>query len=791
MPDPGYTADIFISRRGGTDELVLEVTKTLESDGLKVIVQNHDFANSSLFVADIHKALINAQHFLILWTAEYAASPYTELEYANIIPAIADSQGTRRLGLLRCDASTPDGIFRGRTSARLHNVPDLEARRKNILDVAHGRAPALRPDPAIFGGQMPPRNARFEGRAPELAALHAALSGNGSATITQAAAALHGLGGIGKTTTDAEYLALHANDYDIVWWLLATDPTAIQNGLASLAHKLNPSLPETTPPAEAAAFALATLATRNRPALLVYDNAAGPEDLAPFLPPRGAATLITSRNPDWSEHGTEIPVAPLDEADSVRLLEKSANRAPLQGAANLANTLGRLPLALAQAGAYIRATGITCAQYQARAAELLQSPLKLPAGYPRTVWQTITLAIAEAKSRAQAAETILSRCAAYAPDRIPRLLFEDDTIASESAREAALIALADLSLITQHHEPDIPTISLHRLTHTIAVTHLPAAAEAATRHLADAFPNAFNTPAHWPLCRALLPHAQSHAAYISEGAESEHLAALLDKTGSFLHGSGDLATAASHFRRALEARERTLGPEHPDTLTCLNNLALCLNDSGDIEGAVDLNRRAFEARVRTLGPEHPETLNSLNNLASCLFEQSHLQAAIHLHRRALEVSERTLGPEHPNTLISFTNLAECLRQQGDLQGAAQFHRRGLEARERTLGPEHPDTLISLNNLALCLDAQGDLEGAADLHRRALEAFERTFGAEHPKTIISLHNLAATFLALGDPAAALPLQRRAVAGAERVLGPDHPHTVHFRAQLAAIEPVASP
>ena len=39
---------------------------------------------------------------------------------------------------------------------------------------------------------------------------------------------------------------------------------------------------------------------------------------------------------------------------------------------------------------------------------------------------------------------------------------------------------------------------------------------------------------------------------------------------------GLLKDAEPLFRRALEAQERTLGAEHPDTLVSVNNLALCL-----------------------------------------------------------------------------------------------------------------------------------------------------------------------------------------------------------------------
>ena len=50
----------------------------------------------------------------------------------------------------------------------------------------------------------------------------------------------------------------------------------------------------------------------------------------------------------------------------------------------------------------------------------------------------------------------------------------------------------------------------------------------------------------------------------------------------------------------------------------MNNLASLLQDKGDYAGAEPLYRRALEAGERTLGKEHPNTLTSVNNLASLL-----------------------------------------------------------------------------------------------------------------------------------------------------------------------------
>jgi hypothetical protein len=56
-----------------------------------------------------------------------------------------------------------------------------------------------------------------------------------------------------------------------------------------------------------------------------------------------------------------------------------------------------------------------------------------------------------------------------------------------------------------------------------------------------------------------------------------------------------------------EAMTRLLGPEHPDTLTSMGNLAQTLYARGDLEGAQRLFEQVLEARTRILGPKDPGT----------------------------------------------------------------------------------------------------------------------------------------------------------------------------------------
>ncbi len=115
-------------------------------------------------------------------------------------------------------------------------------------------------------------------------------------------------------------------------------------------------------------------------------------------------------------------------------------------------------------------------------------------------------------------------------------------------------------------------------------------------------------------------------------------------------GQGDFAGARPLFERALAIHEKALGPEHPDTATSLNNLAVLLQDQGDLAGARPLYERALAIYEKALGPEHPDTAMSMSNLARVLRDTGRPQrSASRCSARRSPSREKALGRDHPVT----------------------------------------------------------------------------------------------------------------------------------------------
>jgi tetratricopeptide (TPR) repeat protein/tRNA A-37 threonylcarbamoyl transferase component Bud32 len=285
-----------------------------------------------------------------------------------------------------------------------------------------------------------------------------------------------------------------------------------------------------------------------------------------------------------------------------------------------------------------------------------------------------------------------------------------------------------------------------------------------------------------------LVEALDYASKSIEGAFADQPlieADLRDTIGNAYRNLAKHADAERHLRAALELRERVLGPDHPDTLSSVNNLAGLHMDKGDYSAAEPLYQRALAGYEKSLGPDHPHTLTSVNNLAKLLSDKGDTAVAEQLLQRALSGSEKSLGPDHPETLTSVDNLADLYHDTKNYTEAESLYQRALVGREKLLGPDHPDTLASLNNLATLYQDKGDIAAAEPLLKHVLARCEKIFGPDHPETLTSVNNLAALYYFAGRHVEAEPLMKRAVASREKLLGPDHPDTLTSVNNLAML------
>eukprot|EP00434_Breviolum_minutum_P040276 symbB.v1.2.035785.t1/scaffold4901.1/size52642/4 len=93
---------------------------------------------------------------------------------------------------------------------------------------------------------------------------------------------------------------------------------------------------------------------------------------------------------------------------------------------------------------------------------------------------------------------------------------------------------------------------------------------------------------------------------------------------------------------------------------------------GHLNAAAELHRKGLEAKERTLGPDHPDTVASMNNLANVFAKLGRFPEAAALHHRAWTLRRQTLGLEHPDAQMSQRNLAVVLKILGKDGEAAEI-----------------------------------------------------------------------------------------------------------------------
>jgi hypothetical protein len=199
----------------------------------------------------------------------------------------------------------------------------------------------------------------------------------------------------GKTSLAVEYAHRYRNLYSGVYWCPAETRAGLIAALAGLAVTLGAAASEEADAEKAAKAALHHLAEQRATWLLVYDNVAGPNEVADLLPSAGARVLITSRFLDWTGLADEVALTTLPPEEAVAFLQSRAGCEDAVGARTLADALGYLPLALDHAAAYCKRTQVGFAEYATRGSTLIAN-VPRAVMYPRSVAATFDLAIAEA-----------------------------------------------------------------------------------------------------------------------------------------------------------------------------------------------------------------------------------------------------------------------------------------------------------------------------------------------------------------------------------------------------------
>lgn len=614
-----------------------------------------------------------------------------------------------------------------------------------------------------------------------------------AAAITSSAplAAVHGLGGVGKTRVAVEFAHQFRDDYTALLFIAADSGDTLNANLAALCGAAVLNLPEQSDRDQEVQVAATLNWLRSHPGwLAIFDNvdseqaAQAVDKLVSGLTPAGHV-IVTSRLGNWSGEFESLQLDVLSVPASVEfMLERTDNRRRMTPedpsvAEAIAIKLGQLALALEQAGANISHERLTLAQYLTRweaaddgvIAWFDERVMK----YPRSVattWQ------ASFERLTPAARKLLAHLSWLAPDPIPESLLGVPVPEDESVLGDRMAALADLEAYSLAQRSDSePTFSVHRLVQDVMRRRRDGAGDRSLREslgwMNEAFVGDPTDVRFWPLLAPLLPHALRVSELADKGCSPTPTMPLLSQCGLLLYTKALYVRAEPLMRRVVELCEQNVTLDHSQAARALSNLAQLLQTTNRSNEAEPLYRRAQSIIESSCGVDHPDLAVILNNLAGLLQSAGRLLEAEPLRYRVLDIFERSLGKYHPQVATALGNLALLFQSTNRHTDAGVLFRRSLAIFEAGYGESHPKVATGLNNLAGCLHASGQLAEAERLLRRAVAIDEASFGMHHPDVARDINNLASVLQDLGRHEEAESLYRRALAIDEAIFGCDHP------------------
>nr|WP_281179711.1 tetratricopeptide repeat protein [Streptomyces violens] len=600
--------------------------------------------------------------------------------------------------------------------------------------------------PVRLGG-VPTLASAFQDRASARERIDQARADHTTVVLAQV---LSGGGGVGKTQLAAAYAHQALVDgVELVIWVDASETEQVIAHYARAArHVQTPGVdepderdggPGSRSAEDAARLFLQWLATTSRSWLVVLDDITDPDAMQPWWPPPSASgrgrVLATTRRQDALLSGGGRAVVAIGtysaaEADAYLRERLAAAHAAhlLDGkAAELADVLGHLPLALSHAAAYMVNEDVTCAEYLRRftdSAARLDDLLPRHAdteGYGRQVATALLLSldVAQVCEPVGLAVPALRLASVLDPAGHPRSLWSSGAVthylnshrtasSPDIARpdvgpaeaQAALRLLHRYGLIVDDAHADYRAVRLHALTARATREYIPGdvlprvvrtAVDALTELWEDSYP--FDRT-EAGVMRANVDNLAACTEDLLWEIDGHHL---LRWAGHHLIDYGLATAAVPYWQRLTATSERLLGRTHPKTFSARRDLAVAYFKANRDKDAFAVLREDFAYQDQTLAASQPATPQACDRY-SHPYGKTGTKEFIALLEDTLAFRERLLGSDDPTTLACQANLAIAHWQTGEFGKATRLLKRAVTGRERVLGACHPDTVAASDRL---------------------------------------------------------------------------------------------
>ncbi|MGW2832037.1 FxSxx-COOH system tetratricopeptide repeat protein [Streptomyces sp. NPDC001286] len=772
----------------------------LERRGLRVVYLRWD-APPEVPLADLLRGLSLAEGRVLILVSDwyFKLGPRTHEEWNAALGEVVAPDPSRFAAVSVTTAPIPaaaavlapaDLVNIGPDEAERRLVERLDLPFEPLPEPADGRRAPRFPSamPEVWGN-VPRRNTRFTGREPLLNDAYHLLHGSepGAGVL-----ALYGMSGVGKTQLAAEYVYRFSSEYDVVWWINAEKRVSYRRQLAELAPKLGLS---TGAEYGERLRAVRDALRRGEPFsrwLLILDGADDPDQIWDLVPTGPGHVLITSRNPQWGEHNSQLMQVPVYARDeSVAFIRRRAPRLSEPDADQLAEALEDLPLLLDQTAGWLNDSDLSVEDYIALLeGGIDQDVVKVSADFPVAFQTAWSILLNKLRETVPESVDLLRLCTFFAPGFVPvRLLkdmphddlpeqltglLEDPLLWNRAINQLRQYSVVRLESHESTGEPGSTSgesLYLHRMVHQIVRNDMPEQErrefiEVVRRALAAADPGRATDTRLWDTYAELVPHLK-HADVLK--SQDTKVQRLVLNCLRYMYFAGEYSSGVKLGERALRAWRTTLGEHHPRIWELTYHYANLLRSSGDYELTEALERQAADHLRQERGDRDLDYLRAVNGLGADLWGLGRYDEALEIYQWLYPTYRDLLGEEDSRTLNALNNLGFGHRLLGHYQQALEIDEKTLESRRRLLKARHPWALMSENSYATDLRLLGRYTEAESVQAKNVRECRLVLGADNPQTLHAEHNLALCRLRVGDRTAAGALLMRVLERYERKVG----------------------
>lgn len=146
--------------------------------------------------------------------------------------------------------------------------------------------------------------------------------------------------------------------------------------------------------------------------------------------------------------------------------------------------------------------------------------------------------------------------------------------------------------------------------------------------------------------------------------------------------------AVEYGRKAVIVQERCSGVDSAEAIFLYLNLALMEHNNNNTYGALQLISHAYKFWSTICSPEHPDSITTMNNIGAMLQNLKLYEQSLHWYKASLDLSIKTYGEDSLNVGALYYQISQAQVVLGDYEGAVESMSKSHKIYESNFGEDN-------------------------------------------------------------------------------------------------------